>query len=58
MGKKLALASAFVALGLALMAVGVYSTGGASAFPSINPIGALAAAVAAAVGFAWFLKNH
>jgi hypothetical protein len=58
MRKRLVLASTFVVLGLVLMAVGIYSTGGASAFPSFNPIGALAAAVAAAVGFAWFLKNH
>jgi hypothetical protein len=47
-----------VVLGLILTLAAAYSAGAFSSLPSINPVGVLAAAFAAVVGFAWFLKNH
>jgi len=35
-----------------------FSAEALSALASINPIGILAAAFAAVVGFAWFIKKH
>ena len=58
MSKRIFITTIAVVLGLILTLAAAYSSGAVSVLPSINPVGALAAAFAAVVGFAWLLRHR
>lgn len=58
MQKKIYAMSAAILAVTFLAVVLVFSAEAVSTLANINPVGALAAAFAAVVGFAWLVKKH
>ena len=58
MSKRIFITTLAVILGLILTLAAAYSSGAVSVLAGINPVGALAAAFAAVVGFALLLRHR